>query len=236
MGIGSISGYFDQTNALVSRTSPPPPPPGRGGQGLTFSEVLSKMDADGSGTLSADELNISEEAFALADSDGDGVVTQEEFEAGGAQAIGDYLRSQESQPAGTAGQGPSFDELLARLDADGNGTLNVDELDVSSEVFAEADTDGDGEVSREEFENGGAQAIGDYLRSQEPSSPPGGAAPVETAGASSDSGGSTSGAQAGASDFLNRIAAYLNNMQQFDSRSENSSPVNAIGRGLHRIA
>ncbi|GEM_PF-4480116 len=232
MGIGSISDYFNQANALASRTSPPPPPPpGQGGQGLTFSEVLSKMDTDGSGTLSADELNISEEAFALADSDGDGAVTQEEFENGGARAIGDYLRSQETQLVGTAVQGSSFDELLFELDSDGNGTLNIDELNVTSEVFAAADTDGDGEVSQEEFENGGAQAIGDYFRSQGPASPQGGAASFDTAGASSDS-----GVQGDTSDFLSKIAMYLNNMQQFDSRSENNFPMNATGRGLHRIA
>ena len=69
------------------------PPDNRGGP--SFEEIVSRHDADGDGKLSIYEVNISEEAFAKADANGDGVIDQTEFDDGGNKIIGDDLRSQE---------------------------------------------------------------------------------------------------------------------------------------------
>lgn len=44
-------------------------------------------------------------------------------------------------------------QMLAENDADGDGVLSVDETGLSDEVFAELDADGDGFVSPEELAN-----------------------------------------------------------------------------------
>lgn len=72
---------------------PPPPPPG---EGKSASDMMSEMDTDGDGSVSAAELKAfgetrgpkssdasskAEEAFAAADTDGDGKLSSTEFES-----------------------------------------------------------------------------------------------------------------------------------------------------------
>ena len=45
-------------------------------------------------------------------------------------------------------------DLLSALDADGSGSLAVDETELTDEEFAAVDTDGDGLLSQEELESG----------------------------------------------------------------------------------
>jgi len=91
-----IDGVNTQSVQFDSSVRPPPPPGGAGGP--SFDNVLSTFDSDSDGGLSIDELSISEEAFALADANEDGVVDRAEFESGGAQAIGDDLKAQGTMP------------------------------------------------------------------------------------------------------------------------------------------
>jgi len=137
------------------------PPDNRGGP--SFEEVVSRHDADGDGKLSIDEVSISEEAFAKADANGDGVIDQTEFDDGGNKIIGDDLRSQDEfppmGPPPERASEPSFGEVVSRHDADGDGTLSIDELGCTEEAFAEADANGDGVIDQTEFDDGGTRSL-----------------------------------------------------------------------------
>lgn len=100
---------------------------------------MQKLDADGSGTLSADEVEGTRlaEHFAEIDTDGDGELTKEELKAG------------HKGRKGKRGKG----KRGKKLDKDGNGSLSAAEVEGTrlAEAFSEIDADGDGELSKEEM-------------------------------------------------------------------------------------
>jgi Ca2+-binding EF-hand superfamily protein len=141
-------------------------------------KMFAKLDGDGDGQIDlaalSDELDASTEVDAgkarlledlkAADTDGDGMVSQDEFEA----------MQPPEPPAGGPGGGQAMstdilaqlqEELFSQLDDDGDGQIDLttlaEKLNSSSETdpgkarFLEdlkaADTDGDGMVSKEEF-------------------------------------------------------------------------------------
>lgn len=134
-----------------------------GGGGPSFEDMASRLmthkDADSSGTLSMDEISISEEAFAAADTDENGELNLDELIDYGPE-MKDALRSQGMgrRPPGMHKMGggqPSVEDMVSRLmentDADENGTLSNDEIGVSEGLFAQVDTDEDGELNTEEL-------------------------------------------------------------------------------------
>ncbi len=129
--------------------------------------LIKDKDKDGNGTLSALEICISEEAFQKADANGDGELSSDELQAN-AQLIGAELVAQ--SPQGPPPPPPDLDsatkQLIQELDSDDNGTLNVDELGISEDVFDQADTNGDGELSSDELK-AGAPLIGPELGARE---------------------------------------------------------------------
>lgn len=171
-------------NGPMAGQRPPAPPPQAGGKGgPSFEEVLQSKDADSDNSLNIDEIDISEEAFAKADLNEDGIIDESEFESGGNRIIGDDLHAQMSEgmqsqmwpPPGGMQQGgmqsrmelpPSFEELLQNKDADSDDSLSIDEIDISEEVFATADLNKDGIIDKSEFESGGDRIIGDDLYAQ----------------------------------------------------------------------
>ncbi len=70
------------------------------------------------------------------------------------------------QPPGERGGGPSFDDVLGKVDSDGDSALSSDELHISEEAFDAADLNKDGVVDQDEFESGGAKIIGEDLMAQ----------------------------------------------------------------------
>ena len=85
-------------NGTMAGQRPPAPPPQAGGKGgPSFEDVLQSKDADSDSSLSIDEIDISEEAFASADLNKDGIIDQSEFESGGNRIIGDDLYAQMSE-------------------------------------------------------------------------------------------------------------------------------------------
>jgi hypothetical protein len=102
-------------------------------------ELFGKMDADGDGSLSGEELaegmkdvmpkpggDKGEDLFAKADADGDSLVSKVEMQI-----------------------------LLAKMTGEGaEGTSSTEDTAASDEVFAKLDSDGDGNLSQTEFEAG----------------------------------------------------------------------------------
>jgi Ca2+-binding EF-hand superfamily protein len=127
-------------------------PIGSGGDNAKSAEAFGKIDTDGNGSLSKDEMS----AF------GDKMSSQ-------MQSM--MLKMQEMMSGGGAGgpfsqRGPDPDALFGKADADGNGGISRNEFDAvgknnplsqllgshdSEAAFGKIDTDGDGTLSKDEF-------------------------------------------------------------------------------------
>ena len=120
-------------------------------------ELFGKMDADGNGSLSSEELaegmkdvmpkpggDQGEDLFAKADADGDSLVSKVEMQI-----------------------------LLAKMTGEGaEGTSSTEDTSASDELFAKLDSDGDGSLSQTEFDAGRPDAGGQAAQA------PGGAPPA----------------------------------------------------------
>lgn len=99
------------------------------------------LDTDGDGFLSMDELQARGAArFADADTDGDGALSEAELIA-----------------AANARATERAAEMIARMDDNGDGLLQSDEMrprggNMAARMFTRADTDGDGLISEAEFQ------------------------------------------------------------------------------------
>lgn len=139
----------------------------------TTSDFLYRIDADGDGTISADEyeelvekLGITnapeaDDFFAQYDTDGDGEITAAEMEA---------VKPGEVPPPGRPiEEVPAFS---SSIDTDGDGSISADEYDTyisksgitdaltSDDFFAKYDTDSDGELTADEI----STAYNKYIR------------------------------------------------------------------------
>lgn len=107
-----------------------------GGEGMRPS--FEQLDADGDGKVTQAELTSHAQArFEAADSDGDGKLSRAELDARMA-----------------ARQAAMRTRMIAWRDADGDGSLSMSEIGggPGEMMFEQADRDGDGAVSRAEFE------------------------------------------------------------------------------------
>jgi hypothetical protein len=107
---------------------------------------LETYDADGDGTVTQEEIEGGRaERFSAADADGDGALSAEELIAM-EEAIG-----QEARLARAVA-------VVARMDDNGDGLLQVEELEARTPqiapLFDELDTDSDGSISLAEMEAG----------------------------------------------------------------------------------
>jgi Ca2+-binding EF-hand superfamily protein len=119
--------------------------------------LIKDKDKDGDGLLSALEICISDEAFKQADANGDGKLDAEELK-NGVDAIGKELARQDPH-------GPPPPPLVSDDDDDATDTSTLEE------VFQQADTNGDGVLSADEFE-AAADEIAKSLQSRHPQGPP----------------------------------------------------------------
>lgn len=138
------------------------------------SEVLLADDLNGDGKVAPDEWSEENEKFLKIDKDGDGFLTQEEladFYANAAQDDGGKPDGGKpdggKQPGGgdpAAGGGGEakdrmkkmLDEKWKEADKDGDGFLSAEEWTYGEKALTKADKDEDGQVSREE--------MGEYLK------------------------------------------------------------------------
>lgn len=156
---------------------------GRGGPGgrdmMRALPVMTALDADGDGVISAEEINNASVALRKLDKNGDGKLTEDElrpnFPPGG--------------PGGRGGErgpgGPNPEEMVKQLlefDKNGDGQLSKSEMPERMHgMFDRGDTNKDGVLSKEELrklaesQSGGAQR-GEHDDHQEgerrPTSPP----------------------------------------------------------------
>lgn len=110
----------------------------------------------GTGGGSSSLIQMLQQRFKEADSDGDDKLSLDEFTAAGPQG---------AQGSGGA-KGPDPSEMFAKLDSDGDGSVSKDEFTTAfskigsetksalldaQELFANADANGDGSLSEDEF-------------------------------------------------------------------------------------
>jgi len=123
----------------------------RGARGPAPDRLIERLDADGDGQVKLSELPDEPRAqrLAEADTDGDEALSIHEI-----QVFLEANRPNLRGPEGENGNRPSRrEQMLERLDANGNGTIEVAELSdhPRAQALAEADTDGNGALSEDEL-------------------------------------------------------------------------------------
>lgn len=157
--LSSISGYSAVSSAYGSQNTDDM-------DSKLANEILKAKDTDGSGTLTASELGVSQDNLAEFDTNGDGVVSSAELTAG-LKAKREQMQAQmQNQMAqdgqmgmlqATMGQGMDLSALdtkmsrsiISEKDANKDGVLSAEELGASD--LSAVDTDGDGSVSESEL-------------------------------------------------------------------------------------
>ncbi len=168
-------------NVSAAGVLAPTPPSGGGNRPMQADDrtlnlvksVLDSADTNNDGYLTIEESGQSEEVFNRFDTDGDGLLSQEELVTGLEDDLSS-LQSGESTSSlfdlSAAGvemspplppPGGSMDttqmatdlasSILEAADADGDGYLTIEESGQSEEVFTRFDTDADGLLSQEEL-------------------------------------------------------------------------------------
>jgi len=131
---------------------------GRGGPGgfPDTAQLFARADKNKDGKLTKDELpGPLAERLMKADADGDGALTKAELE--------EARKKAGARPRPDAGGRGGFDpaQMFKRLDRNGDGKVGVDELpERMAERLKGADKDGDGAISKGEFEQARKNAGG----------------------------------------------------------------------------
>lgn len=111
--------------------------PGEGRRAQRMARMMERLDADGSGDISAEEFgNRRLERLREADADGDGTLTVEEI-----TAMMEQRRAERREA-----------RMLRRFDIDGDGTITIEEQELQQEKrFALLDRDNDGALQADEM-------------------------------------------------------------------------------------
>lgn len=133
------------------------------GQRLDPERMFERLDSNGDGTITADEVPQDAQRILQLDRDGDGVITREEISQG---LPGGRL----GQPRGMAPGGPGerAERMFEELDSNGDGRVTKDEVPDRMEQFLERfDRNGDGMVTEDEVSGqpfqGSGPAVGQSL-------------------------------------------------------------------------
>lgn len=115
---------------------PPPKPP-----------VMTALDTDKDGVLSAEEIENASQALAEMDTDGNGRLSEDEFKPESPKGEGE---KGEGPPRG--GGEPPAHPVMTALDQNGSGTLSKREMSRASKSLLELDEDENGILETEEME------------------------------------------------------------------------------------
>jgi Ca2+-binding EF-hand superfamily protein len=124
----------------------------RGGGGMG-ERMLARVDTNGDGLISKAEYRAMAEArFARMDADKDGIV--EAGEGRKAMGKGKWKRGGERRGPGGPGMGAGgHGKAMAKLDTNGDGAISKAEFDArSAQRFAKLDTNGDGKIDAAEMQ------------------------------------------------------------------------------------
>ncbi len=136
-------------------------------------KLMGDLDQDGTTTLSLEESGLSESVFSAADADGDGQISATELADALKQERAQMMAGSTTQGASLLGtllsqagvsmpqmgghmppppdEGKMADDLISKLDKDGDSGLSLTESGLSEKVFNTVDADGDGVISSDEL-------------------------------------------------------------------------------------
>ena len=169
-------------------------------------DIVAQNDKDSDSSLSIDELGVDEEQFSALDSDGDGLVTQDEI----ASAIDSKLASFDGEmpskeefasllsdlglempepPAKQNENSAMSDDfssmIMSQYDSNGDSSLSSDEVSLlSSDEFSALDTNSDGTISTDELSSAFEQVASSGTP---PPPPPSGGGQMASSSSSSSS-------------------------------------------------
>jgi Ca2+-binding EF-hand superfamily protein len=132
--------------AFVGQINAQPPGPGGPGGGRPVPPVMSAIDTDNNGEVSAKEIENASKALATLDKNKDGKLTEDELRP-------EMGRGGEGRggPGGPGGR-LNADEMLARMDSNKDGKIAKDEIpEQMREFVGRADADKDGTITKEEL-------------------------------------------------------------------------------------
>lgn len=130
----------------VTASAQPPKPPGDR-RPPPVPPFLAVFDADHDRVLSADEIEAASETLAKMDKNGDGKITLDEIRPPEGNKKGDKPKGPGGPPPGNRPVPP----LIKALDADADGTISAAELAGAPESLKTLDKNDDGELSPEEI-------------------------------------------------------------------------------------
>jgi len=139
----SSDGEFDMSSVMSSSSTagaqrPMGPPPPRMDSSEMASKVVSALDTNGDGVLSASESKLSSSLFKTLDTNSDGSVSSDELVTG--------LDNERTSKMAS--------RVLKNSDTNGDGVLSSPETGLSSTEFNTLDTNGDGTVTLDELQAG----------------------------------------------------------------------------------
>ncbi len=104
-------------------------------------QMLADKDTNGDGALGIEEMSMPDEAFAKIDKNQDGLADKNELKAFFPMAQFDRAAA----------------HFIAEKDANGDGVLTMDEVNMPQEAFNKMDANADGQLDKKELANAAAQ-------------------------------------------------------------------------------
>ena len=152
--IMAVAGAFLAAETCLANQQPPR----KGGRAGAMMKLISAIDSDGDGTISAAEIAAASANLKALDQDGDGAVTADELRPDGGAAQGPNQRAgRRNRPGPNGQQGPPQQgrglQRLQAMDTNGDGKLSADEVpERMQRMIDRFDENADGDLDQSELE------------------------------------------------------------------------------------